>query len=858
MKSKQYILLITASILSIGVVATAIKPMEKIVELTANDVYSCNLPVGFVEIDEVIGTALTAGETKTNNILSFRGTVTRRVGDIAYVQRVNQTDHVSYGLRISGVNEFAPTLQAGNVVDFNGGQVYTFQGIPSFELTSVLDAEVKYSVNTMGYEPITYQSLNDLDQMLQTSYYDKNDDVQTLSYASNRLVRVNNLLPNHYYGVQSYDDEGRELATLGNNSLADGVLEVYVPAGNEFENIYNNAVTNGKMLNVTGYYQVFAKEVNSKFYCFNAFTVVDIDDIEIGNDHFDYETITNVKTSNYIYWIDSGRNKNYVYPFTIYNIAGHNDVPYVEIMDFYNSACLLSLFNGRSFTKVDGTNHRYWYYYQNNSYAFEFQVDANEDWIVLDYDPSSMAFEERDLVSDLELICQPVDNYVTVDTSSSRILGDKQLYGFDLARYGIDIVEDKNNIVYVPLQIMNSIFNDLTCYPSLFNGKDLYYSGFIGHSECNYYTDSPWTDENWDGTVSNEYAEYNYQCLCFSLEEVYGLAKDRGIVYSADPTISADSLLTDLGYKTRLMSTVVSEQEEALMEFAGSWLADGHTSLTRSAVPFDSNEMNTKFWTAARKNERIVGLSTASNTNSERREAAGKGVGLSVYNDTAIITFDAFVKYRESYVKNDVTYEADAKDLDLNSFSWAELHEMGSDLLFKKAFDQITANPAIKNVVIDLTVNGGGENDSLPVLEAYMTDDPIHTCYNRLTNLTYEVHYDVDLDYDGVFGDTYKDDYNFYVMTSSFSFSCGNYFPTVCKEKGMATLIGQRSGGGTCPVCSLTTSYGTIFRSSGKYQLGTWATDHFENNDSGVPVDYEFSPDYFYDDEAIYNFIHSL
>ena len=141
-----------------------------------------------------------------------------------------------------------------------------------------------------------------------------------------------------------------------------------------------------------------------------------------------------------------------------------------------------------------------------------------------------------------------------------------------------------------------------------------------------------------------------------------------------------------------------------------------------------------------------------------------------------------------------------------------------------------------------------------------MTDDPVITCKNTLTGDISEVHYNVDLNQNGSFGDagdTYKGQYDFYILTSSFSFSCANAFPTFAKAGGMAKIIGEQSGGGACAVGGFATASGNIIRSSSCWQFGTYSGSTWTDNDGGVPVDYAFPATSFYDDAAIAAFVNS-
>ena len=159
---------------------------------------------------------------------------------------------------------------------------------------------------------------------------------------------------------------------------------------------------------------------------------------------------------------------------------------------------------------------------------------------------------------------------------------------------------------------------------------------------------------------------------------------------------------------------------------------------------------------------------------------------------------------------------------------------------------------------IYLTLNGGGAVNAIPFLLAFITEDPLLPVADYLTGEISEAHYSVDLNQDGTFGDTYKNDYKFYLMTSNGSFSCGNSFPSIVKSYHMATLFGETSGGGACCVGRLTTASGSMANVSSTKMMGKIEGKEFTFFEEGIQPDYSFSRENFYNDEAIYDFLRRL
>ena len=158
--------------------------------------------------------------------------------------------------------------------------------------------------------------------------------------------------------------------------------------------------------------------------------------------------------------------------------------------------------------------------------------------------------------------------------------------------------------------------------------------------------------------------------------------------------------------------------------------------------------------------------------------------------------------------------------------------------IFKEALDQAKADPEVENFIVDITNNGGGSLDILVAMAAMLTgeNEAGITFTNMLTGQSITDYYQIDCNLDGKFDDADKIpcDLRVGVLTSSGSFSCGNLFPSVMKEKG-AMILGEQSGGGCCAIQNMAAADGFPYRiSSARSHLTTKEGGEI---DFGVPVD---------------------
>lgn len=866
---KKHLILMASAFLAAGVMVHFGVPKRVINSMVshAGGVYTCDLPEDYVEI-EAINTLATQIQDESSYIANeqqFRGTVTAVAGKYAYIQRRNQSNGYVDGLRIKNVDLYAPGLAVGNIIDIYGGLIRLERGTPTLELTGENQYTLAFEDNPTGYGPQVFQTFQD--------YLDNGFRGTNLLYDVNKLVTIRS------FKVVSFD------ANYHNDSFFDGdsfihfecswpdeptrldTLDFYIDTNDastdlELLDIVSDAYFNDYYIDVTGYVEFF-----DNYFIMH---VARADDIALGTRAFDTNVFDAKNTCLTFFSLDS-----YDSNLSLYYPKG-SDIPYVLFNEFIND---------RYFEDFGIRNYGNYYTLRSSpidSDIVTYKSYNNLNTVVINTTNNSITISGENflyidmlnknangcsyLINGIETqFCQFNDELTTQYVPATKTVT------FNLGSYGINFLRDSYNNAYIPLQTAIDIFYSSNGYSFGFNGKDLFFynslgSNFAGDTlERRYYYDSPFHNTATMGSAA--YAQFAYNEFCFAIDHCYGLKEIRGVS-------SADSLIESLGLKSALMSNDPEIYENAMQEFAGRWLFDGHAGYTFRSPRSDYVSVAHNYgYYLSNYNDRYDQLYSTSQTLSEYREAARGGViteeiddvtyivddpaiGLHIYDDMAVITFDSFVKYYDSNGSG-----IDSDDIDLSSYNYYQLQKMGSDLLFKKAFNEIQANATpIKYVVIDISINGGGMVDSIPYLEAYLTLDPSLTNRNRLTGEVFDVHYKVDLNQDGTFdeNDTFKDDYDFFLLTSNYSFSCGNLFPTYVKSKGLATIIGDRSGGGACTVGSFSTAHGATFRNSSNYQGGYWDTDHFVDNEAGIPVDYSFPLENYYNDSALRTFVESL
>ena len=141
------------------------------------------------------------------------------------------------------------------------------------------------------------------------------------------------------------------------------------------------------------------------------------------------------------------------------------------------------------------------------------------------------------------------------------------------------------------------------------------------------------------------------------------------------------------------------------------------------------------------------------------------------------------------------------------------------------------------DVVIDLSYNTGGNIGAVMRIFGYMTEEQFNYHSQNPADGSAVTYY-IESDYVAY-------DYNWYVLTSSVTFSAANMFASMAKELGIP-VIGQKSSGGASSIGAFITPDGSAVMISTNNVLSTRIGNEIDGYEyvsveSGVPVDYFLS-----------------
>ncbi len=154
---------------------------------------------------------------------------------------------------------------------------------------------------------------------------------------------------------------------------------------------------------------------------------------------------------------------------------------------------------------------------------------------------------------------------------------------------------------------------------------------------------------------------------------------------------------------------------------------------------------------------------------------------------------------------------------------------------FKATLDKLPET--VVDVVIDLSYNTGGNIGAVMRIFGYMTEEQFNYHSQNPADGSAVTYY-IESDYVAY-------DYNWYVLTSSVTFSAANMFASMAKELGIP-VIGQKSSGGASSIGAFITPDGSAVMISTNNVLSTRIGNEIDGYEyvsveSGVPVDYFLS-----------------
>ncbi len=531
--------------------------------------------------------------------------------------------------------------------------------------------------------------------------------------------------------------------------------------------------------------------------------------------------------------------------YPLYFINGVNDLPFIDLSDWVNF--MLQLHG------------------DDEAYQLALETDGNVAMLTRENGYSMLIdfMEQKILFDDFDAFLHSTGDTSLLDTLTSGYMdengnpiliervkkGSFDRYGkeieLDLAAYDIPLYwSEEEGLYLVPMQTMSDFMMSL-CYGRtlLFNTEAVYMGcaddfGF-GSSELtplgySYVYSVP------SAMLSEELAWYSYCELCLAMDNLYGLKEIHDIS-------SFDKIFRETGYRAALASTDPNVKDGALIDFINYYLDDMHSGFSGASYLTDHAQTSGEEGLASQRDSETAQIYYSARANADHLIEAYEEVG-----NTAYVTFDHFHVggWAEDYYAGNIEVEKDPESGTLDTIG-----------LIMYAHEQITREGSpIENVVIDLSLNGGGDIDAGAFVAAWYLGEASLSIRSSMTGAISTGTYRVDTNLDGVFDeqDTVQDK-NLYCLTGPYSFSCGNLVPNIFRSSGRVTLLGKETGGGSCSVLTMSTAHGSLFKISSPKRMSYMKNGSYYDTDRGIQPDCIIvKPEHFYNRQALTDYINQL
>ncbi len=425
-------------------------------------------------------------------------------------------------------------------------------------------------------------------------------------------------------------------------------------------------------------------------------------------------------------------------------------------------------------------------------------VDVANDTVTFDkmevFIDGEQAFAKKGSLLDNPYVEQSVPEYIPDTKVNAAVL--------DLKKYGLDLV-GMDGQVYFPIATISDIFG-WTYNAAVYVDGEVYFVP-IGDDRLGNFFD-PYVNKSSIYNVTTRSAaeiEAEYNEFSFVMDNIYGCPGSCKYADSIknigfDSTMDLDSDVRRI--KEMLKSPDLFTYDLGLEYMNGAFYDGGHTItfMPDYTLPVYADTALAKAFAESDENEELD--KEKQKYMESRMPKSLLYARLEPLRNKAYLENPNLVK--EWKDERDMYVAAYVRTVDKGIYSFDTFsYDMVPSFIW--SLNHAAAN-GVKDFYIDLSMNGGGDERIVEYIMSIMTGTGNMYYKNAITGNRIVVRSKVDKNLDGVFDekdDAVKYNFNFKIVTSPISFSCGNALPCYAAKAGIP-IYGQRSGGGTCTTFS--------------------------------------------------------
>ena len=510
----------------------------------------------------------------------------------------------------------------------------------------------------------------------------------------------------------------------------------------------------------------------------------------------------------------------------------NEDVPYIDVIEYIRSLDgFINCDESLRYKNYPNKNMLVLAYYYNNkqSCTVQFQWDTN-CIVVDDFSFFSYITEKNQKTNYSSFI-----KYTNYESWS------KKEVVFDIGAHYFDILY-WNEKCLIPFTIANMLF----CSHNQFNTyytEDNYY-GYYG--EISKYSDEYqiiYKQDTNGKEQSKAMRKATVNSFLFAMDYFYGLKEDKDIELF-------NNFVSDEDFDL-LFSNKAEDNHNALKHIIYGQLDELHTRIDGRSIYSSEHDEDLlsiseygTFWSEYFSLEETQSVLREERLGETIPEVRYKG-------DTAIITLDEFVTG-----SNDEIYDSEGNVKDT---AW----RYDTYFYMRHCMDDIVKHTEVNDVVLDLSLNGGGNIGAMYRALGFLTDKVLLDYeYDTLTNEYSCSHFKIDTDGDGYYDDDAYDQYRWTILSSMNSFSAANDFICKVKQQKLAKIIGNKSGGGMCSVLPLVLADGTAIaissNNSNRFVKKEKNNTIYYSTEYGIKPDMKILYSDYYDDARLVEYVDAV
>ena len=385
-------------------------------------------------------------------------------------------------------------------------------------------------------------------------------------------------------------------------------------------------------------------------------------------------------------------------------------------------------------------------------------------------------------------------NYGSKSSSSYEQLGKNNYATYTFEDCDFDYFNSGGEL-YMPLGLYDLAFSECSSLYVTYNYRNLYastepddFSKLAFRDGISYNTvDDQMVRAVGMGIMPQYLIDYNASCFLFVMQNFYGLRSHFGIEsmkkYYQEKNLYNNFYSNSANTRALAFSNAVNmfdDNHSVILSVNSAW---GEIARAPSGKGIQARNALEKRLTTLRT-EKYQGLNSL---------VLPQEGDILYSNDgkTAMFYFDSF------------KYGTSEEVFDGNGHAKDTAYKYDTFFLFRKTLKEIANHTGIENVIIDVSLNGGGTLGVMMKLLPFLSKNNSSkvSYYDGAEEVAFTYTNQADVNGDGEYteNESYGNQFNFYILTSDCSFSCGNAFPCFAQEMGVK-IIGETSGGGECAV----------------------------------------------------------